>query len=55
MGLVRNMAAAHPAAVFVEVGPGNVLTGLVKRIVPEARTATCGTAAEVEHVLSLVA
>jgi [acyl-carrier-protein] S-malonyltransferase len=23
---------------FVEVGPGTVLTGLIKRIVPEART-----------------
>ena len=53
-GLVRNLAAAYPDALFVEMGPGNVLTGLMKRIVPGARTATCGTAAEVETVLSLV-
>ena len=55
MGLVRNIAAAYPQALYVEMGPGNVLTGLVKRIVPGARTATCGTAADVENVLSLVA
>jgi [acyl-carrier-protein] S-malonyltransferase len=53
-GLVRNIAAAWPDAMFIEMGPGNVLTGLMKRIVPGARTATCGTAADVETVLSLV-
>ncbi len=33
---VRELATAHGATRFVEVGPGAVLTGLVKRIVPEA-------------------
>jgi [acyl-carrier-protein] S-malonyltransferase len=51
-GLVRNLSATYPGALFIEMGPGNVLTGLMKRIVPGARTATCGTAAEVHHVLS---
>ena len=37
--------------VFVEVGPGNVLSGLVKRIVPEAQTVTLGTADEVARFL----
>jgi len=54
-GLVRNLSASYPDALFVEMGPGNVLTGLMKRIVPGARTATCGTAADVHNVLSQVA
>ena len=40
-----------PDATFIELGPGNVLTGLLKRIVPEARTITLGSAAEVEKYL----
>ncbi len=54
-GLVRNLSAAYPGALFVEMGPGNVLTGLMKRIVPGARTATCGTVADIENVFSQVA
>lgn len=52
-GEVRGLAAAHPGALFVEMGPGAVLTGLVKRIAPGVRTATCGTAADVEQLLEL--
>jgi len=33
---------------FVEVGPGKVLTGIVKRVVPGARTSLAGRAGEVE-------
>jgi [acyl-carrier-protein] S-malonyltransferase len=36
------------AEVFVEFGPGTVLTGLVKRILPDARTVNVGTLAQVE-------
>ena len=32
---------------FVEIGPGAVLTGLVKRIAPDAKTANVGTAEDV--------
>jgi [acyl-carrier-protein] S-malonyltransferase len=48
---VQAAAAEFPGAAFVEVGPGNVLSGLVKRIVPGAVTATLGTADEVERFL----
>lgn len=54
-GEVRNLAAAYPGATFIEMGPGNVLTGLVRRIAPSVKTATCGTAKEVEQLMELVA
>ena len=47
------LAAAHPGATFVEMGPGNVLTGLLKRLAPNNPARTCGTLAEVEAILSL--
>ena len=40
-----------PGATFIEVGPGNVLSGLLKRIVPQAKSITLGTADEVERFL----
>lgn len=46
-------AAAHavPDARFVEIGPGTVLSGLLKRIVPGASSLSLGTADEVEKFL----
>jgi [acyl-carrier-protein] S-malonyltransferase len=41
-----------PEATFIEIGPGNVLAGLLKRIVPAAKTVTLGTADEVERFLA---
>jgi [acyl-carrier-protein] S-malonyltransferase len=48
---MQRAAAIAPGATFVEAGPGNVLTGLVKRIVSGAPTLTLGTADEVERFL----
>lgn len=53
--VVGTLAAAHPAALFVEMGPGNVLTGLMKRIAPSVATMACGTAADVDQLLAKVA
>jgi [acyl-carrier-protein] S-malonyltransferase len=36
---------------FVELGAGKVLSGLIRRIVPDAATAAAGTPAEIEAVL----
>jgi len=51
---VKDMASAYPNALFVEMGPGTVLVGLVKKIAPGVKTASCGTVAEVEQLLGLV-
>ena len=49
---MRTAAEFAPGATFVEIGPGNVLSGLIKRIVPGATTVTLGTAKEVEAFLA---
>ena len=36
---------------FIELGAGKVLSGLVRRIAPDARTASAGTPAEIEALL----
>ena len=53
--LIERMAADFPDALYVEMGPGTVLTGLVKKIAPSVQTMACGTAAEVEQLLSRIA
>ena len=49
---VRRLAAVDPEVRFVEIGPGTVLSGLVKRIVSEPRVLSLGTADEVERFLA---
>jgi [acyl-carrier-protein] S-malonyltransferase len=36
---------------FVELGSGKVLSGLIRRIAPDAATASAATPAEIETVL----
>jgi len=52
---VTAMAARLQDALYVEMGPGSVLTGLVKKIVPTLKTMTCGTVAEVNQLLEKAA
>jgi [acyl-carrier-protein] S-malonyltransferase len=52
---IRNIATRFSDALYVEMGPGNVLGGLVGRLVKGARTLACGTPADVERLLELAA
>ena len=54
--LVASMrrAQGEGASAFVEFGPGNVLTGLAKRILPETRTANVSDATTLEEALPVL-
>jgi [acyl-carrier-protein] S-malonyltransferase len=52
---IHALAARYPDALFVEMGPGSVLVGLIKKIAPSVKTMTCGTAAEVQQLRELAA
>ncbi len=45
-------AALAPEATFIELGPGGVLSGLLRKILPGTRSLTLGTATEVEAFLA---
>ncbi|MDQ2670773.1 MAG: malonyl CoA-acyl carrier protein transacylase, partial [Gemmatimonadota bacterium] len=49
---MQTAAQLAPGATFIEAGPGSVLNGLLKRIVPGAATVALGTADEVERFLA---
>lgn len=53
--LVERIAADFPAALCIELGPGAVLSGLVKKIAPGIECVACGTAADVESLLNRMA
>lgn len=50
---VQAITASYPDALYIEMGPGSVLVGLVRKIAPAAKTMTCGTAAEVNQLAEL--
>ena len=52
---VTAIASRYPDALYVEMGPGSVLTGLVKKIAPKVKTMSCGTLAEVQQLMELAA
>ena len=54
-GEIRSIASRFSDALYVELGPGAVLTGLLSRIIPGARGVACGTPADVEKLLNQVA
>ena len=51
---MESLAALHPDALYVEMGPGSVLKGLARKIAPSLKVVTCGTAAEVDSLLTVV-
>jgi [acyl-carrier-protein] S-malonyltransferase len=51
---IESIALLHPGALFVEMGPGTVLKGLVKKIAPTATVLSCGTGADVDALFALV-
>ena len=51
---IEAIAAVHSDALYVEMGPGAVLKGLVKKIDSALNVVTCGTAAEVDTLLAMV-
>jgi [acyl-carrier-protein] S-malonyltransferase len=51
---IESLALLHPGALFGEMGPGTVLNGLGKKIVPDATVLSCGSGADVDALLALV-
>lgn len=49
---VNTLTALGSDVRFIEIGPGSILGGLVKRIIPEASVISLGTADEVERFLT---
>lgn len=52
--VVERLAADNPGALFVEIGPGTVLAGLVKKIAPQVECVSCGSPDDVESLLARV-
>jgi [acyl-carrier-protein] S-malonyltransferase len=52
---LESLAALHPDALYVEMGPGAVLKGLARKIALSLKVVTCGTAAEVDALLTTIA
>ena len=50
--VVERLAGDFPGALFVEMGPGTVLAGLVRKIAPSVECVSCGTPDDVESLLA---
>jgi [acyl-carrier-protein] S-malonyltransferase len=50
---IELLASLYPDALYVEMGPGSVLKGLVKKIAPPLTVVGCGTAADVDALLAM--
>lgn len=53
--VIEALVRDFPGALFVEMGPGSVLAGLVKKIAPTAECLSCGAPADVEALLGRAA
>lgn len=53
-GVVERLASDFPEALYVEMGPGSVLVGLVRKIAPGIETVTCGTLDEIHELLTRI-
>lgn len=52
--LVERLVSDHPGALMVEMGPGAVLAGLVKKIAPGAEVMSCGAPGDVDQLLARI-
>ncbi len=52
--VMRNLVHAYPDALYVELGTGNVLAGLARRIAPDVKTMAAGTPSDIDKLLELV-
>ncbi|MCC7053813.1 MAG: ACP S-malonyltransferase [Gemmatimonadaceae bacterium] len=49
---IRNIVEDFPGITFIELGPGHVLSGLIRKISPESVVLPAGTAAHLDAILS---
>lgn len=53
--VVVALAARYPDALYVEMGPGAVLRGLVRKIAPAVDVVSCGTSGDVDSLMERLA
>jgi [acyl-carrier-protein] S-malonyltransferase len=51
---IESISLLHPDALYLEMGPGSVLKGLVKKIAPDVKVLSCGTGADVDALQAFV-